>query len=1014
MESSTPFSGDNLRTFDRFQIKKELGRGGMGVVYLVYDPVLKRDVALKTVLSQDSEGVRRFLHEAKTMAKLNHPNIVKIYDIGQDGETPYFTMEFIEGKNLAELVQKEKIASRRAVELVRKVAQAIDYAHKEGILHRDLKPANIILNKQGDPIVMDFGLAKDISGNSRLSKSGVVIGTPAYMPPEQAQGKRKEIDQRSDVYSLGAVLYELLTGRPPFLGTTYTVLMQVIDKTPIAPRAISPIISQDIENICLKAMAKEKERRYRTALELVLDLERFLHGEAVMAMPKSWKYQTSKWLEKNRLLVAAASVCLLVLIFSGIFSYWQIRKESREAEVARRAAVTNYSLLQLEIADKKWCEGNQQTALLHYARIVTEAEKNKLPEEILRLARLRLAHYSSSLISCRHVLYGHTNQVNALAVSPDGKLLATASSDKTIRLYALNTLQHKATLQGHTDAIYTLAFDPSGSKLASGSEDRTIRIWNWATGQTENILQGHQGAVYSVAFSPTAPILASGSQDSRIYLWDIHTQTPAKVFNHKHWVRSVAFSPDGKELVSGCYDRTVRLWNIQTGAERVLMGHTSVVFSVAFSPDGQMVASGSYDQTGRLWDVKTASTISILGEHSDRLQAVAFSSDGKTLASAGWDRVIWLWDVDTRSKKCLLSGGQKNITALTFARDSKTLVSGSEDGVVRLWNVTPNNTKAVRRGHEAPVTSVAFSPDGTKLASVGRDSGTLLWNVATGSKKVYVPANISWIFSVAFHPDGKTLAIATHNHDLQKVKSLVILMDEHLVEQGRLEGTCRHKNCLSFSPHGKWLATSIDEHQLSLYDLQKKVSHHLEGYRGETHELAFSPDGKLLVSGSTENAVLVWDVSKKLLKSKFQGHSQEVVAIAMSPDGKIVASGSLDTTIRLWEMPGGMQRNCLKGHTARINGLAFSPDGTILASGSDDSTVRLWDVKTGYLQAIFQTGSTTAVVFSPDGKTLATGGYDHLVRLWKIMDAPEFLTLPAKDIEARITKVLGLGSEETK
>lgn len=1018
---NTPSSANHPPFLGRYEIKKELGRGGMGAVYLVYDPVLKREVALKTILnSKEVNSVKRFMHEAKTMAKLNHPNIVKIYDIGMDGETPYFTMEFITGKNLADLEKEGKIATRRVVEIVRKVSFAIDYAHKEGILHRDLKPANIIMTQQGEPIVMDFGLAKEISGDSRLSKSGAILGTPAYMPPEQAWGKRKEVDERSDVYGLGAVFYELLTGMPPFHGSNHAVLLQVVDKEPVAPRAISPIIPQDIENICLKAMSKEKAMRYQTALELARDLERFLNGDPVMAVAPSQLYKMGKWLGKNRAVVVVATICLLALVSLAIYSHLEIRRKNKNLDAARIEALTNYTMLQLEMADKKWCEGNQRIAILSYTKLLADAKENRMPEEMIRLVRLRLAYYFSGLMYCRDILQEHTGEISAIAVSPDGKTFATGSHDKTIRVYDVATLRHKIIFQGLPAAIHTVAFNSTGTMLASGSEDGAIRLWNCSTGQTEYILQGHKGPVYSVKFSPTEPTLASGSGDGNVCLWNLNTRMPLASFRHNAWVKSVDFSPDGKTLVSGSYDKIVRLWDThpeenQKNLEVLLLGHTELVSSVMFSPDGKTVASGSYDRTVRLWDVSTKSAITILYGHFDRLHAVAFSPDGSTLASAGLDRTICLWDMETKHKKCILSGRLRIINALAFSKNSQTLLSGNNAGTVWAWNVAPTTSRNSLKGHTGPVLSVSFSPDGAKLVSGARDCSARLWDLATGTSNVYAPRQISWVFSAAFHPNGKTLALGTHDKNFPNPKCFVIVLDTELRQKDWLEGTWKPKNCLAFSPDGKWLATALDEQQLILYDVEKRVRVPIEGAKGEIYELAFSPDGKFLASGNQEKMVLLWDISKKRITNRLPGHTQEVLTVAFSPDGKILASGSIDSTIGLWDVASASHKNWLKGHTDMITSVKFSPDGKVLASGSSDCTVRLWDVQTGHSQAIFETGSAAvhSVTFSPDGKILAAGCSDNLVRLWKMLAAPEFLKLSTEEIQARIQKHLGLDRAET-
>lgn len=305
----------DYKNFGKYLLRQELGRGGMGIVYRAYDPQLRREVAIKTMLAQDDPMLlKRFGREAETMAKLSHPNIVKIYEVGELEGTPYFTMEFIDGQSLSHWLAEKKIPVKRAVEIMQKIALAIHYAHGKGIIHRDLKPSNIMVDGQGEPKVMDFGLAMDSSNKTQLSASGDTIGTPAYMSPEQALGKRKELDERSDVYSMGAVLYELLTGSPPFHGpSSQTVLYHVLEKDPVPPSQISPRIPKEMDSICLKAMAKDKALRYQSAEELADDLERFLHKQPILAAAPGLGYKLHKWLKKNWAVAGGGCMFLLGL-----------------------------------------------------------------------------------------------------------------------------------------------------------------------------------------------------------------------------------------------------------------------------------------------------------------------------------------------------------------------------------------------------------------------------------------------------------------------------------------------------------------------------------------------------------------------------------------------------------------------------------------------------------------------------------------------------------------------------
>ena len=355
--------GTMHQRFGRYQIIKEIGSGGMGKVYHAYDDTLKRDVALKTILQNSNRiAIQRFSREAKAMAKLSHPNIIKIYDVGVIDGVYYFTMELICGLPMSEWITREHLSVRRAVMLLHKISEAIDYAHQQGIIHRDIKPGNVIINEEGEPFVMDFGLARETQGSSNidLSKSGIPIGTIKYMPPEQALGNKREIDERSDVYSLGAMFYELLTGKAPFQGTTaHVILLKVLEEEPIPAREISKKVPAEVEAICLKAMAKDKSRRYQSAHELSRDLQRFLNGEPVLASAPSLSYHFQKWISRNRLLSASVVIAVLIIIVGVIVALVagenQIKKciKRKESRVKRKEGrpTDNH-------ADKKICTKN--------------------------------------------------------------------------------------------------------------------------------------------------------------------------------------------------------------------------------------------------------------------------------------------------------------------------------------------------------------------------------------------------------------------------------------------------------------------------------------------------------------------------------------------------------------------------------------------------------------------------------------------------------------------------------
>jgi len=999
----------------------------------------------KSPVRQSMALITRFLQEARVTGQLEHPSIVPVYELGRrrDG-TLYYTMKLVRGRTLASAIREAETLPNRLALLSHFVdlCQAIAYSHSRRVIHRDIKPSNVMVGKFGETVVLDWGLAKvkdkqddaaseieETLKTLRLpaakgheTHAGQVLGTPTYMPPEQAAGQIDRIDERSDVYSLGAVLYTLLTGKYPYDGENASdTLNKVLVGPPKPVVEVEPNAPPELAAICERAMQRDAGKRYKDAKDLAEDIIRFQTGALVTAHSYKFSDHLTRFVQRHKPALATAALFTIALAAFAVYSYVSVTHERNEALTARNDAITarDSEAEQRKRADeakdaeteqRKKAESRLYSSQIGLAQSQIDAKRFDLAQNALDSAPEGFRGWEWDYFNglCNQDVYTftkHKRAVSGLEISPDGKLIASGDNGGVVCLTSAATGELIREFPPIEGVVTALDFDSKGTRLLAATgggstqyPDGSVVVWDIATGQEVATFTAQGGNLRDPRFSPDDTLIAGSATSLGVHLWNAADGALVHTFNCVPAnVGGLAFHPSGKQLAAcvGTDKFAVKVWDVLLRSEVVsLEGPLDLYTQLRYSPDGFWLAASREAGGVAIWHTGCVQPARQLLPPDIKARTLQFSNDSSLLCVGLEDGSAQILEVASGNVVATLSGHTKAIADIQFSSENKTVATGTVDGAIGLWDAVSGKQLHVYIGHSGDVSKIRFIKDDAQLISCSSDTTVKAWQVKPipVPQKIVLRGHTGGISRIAFSPNGeRVLTVGQARPPYEEDNTVRIWNCRNGVQLHELVSANLMIQGAAWSPDGNYIVTNASK-SVVVWDANTgQQLHELKGHKGAVHKALFSPDGKTILTVSGDKTAILWRVSDASIIHTLAGHLARVEGGAFSPNGQLIATNSVDRSIRVWDTETGNAVAVLRGHQAPINAIMFINDGNRLISAAGDDTLILWDVSEGTAIHVFHghSGIVFAAAINVDERVLASVATDATLRLWDIQSGDQ-------------------------